>query len=109
MELNLIDASIVILYLAGVAILGIFIQKKASAKLENYYLAGRNVPWWMLGIAGCSSYIDIGGTMAMVGALFYLGLKSVWMPDVPSQHPGSFQNEFHSIQQRSLLLNALSI
>ena len=82
MELNLIDASIVVLYLAGVAILGFFIQKKASAKLDNYYLAGRNVPWWMLGIAGCSSYIDIGGTMAMVGALFYLGLKSVWMTHI---------------------------
>ncbi len=82
MELNLIDASIVIFYLLGVAVLGFFIQKKASAKLDNYYLAGRNVPWWMLGIAGCSSYIDIGGTMAMVGALFYLGLKSVWMTHI---------------------------
>jgi Na+/proline symporter len=32
----------------------------------------------MLGLSGCSSYIDIGGTMAMVGAVFYLGLKSLW-------------------------------
>ncbi len=32
----------------------------------------------MLGLSGCSSYIDIGGTMAMVGAMFYLGLKSLW-------------------------------
>lgn len=82
MELSLIDGLIVLLYLAGVAVTGLFIQKKASAKLDNYYLAGRDVPWWMLGIAGCSSYIDIGGTMAMVGALFYLGLKSVWMTHI---------------------------
>jgi len=32
----------------------------------------------MLGLSGCSSYIDIGGTMSMIGLLFYLGLKSLW-------------------------------
>ena len=32
----------------------------------------------MLGLSGCSSYIDIGGTMSMIGAIFYLGLKSLW-------------------------------
>ena len=36
----------------------------------------------MLGLSGCSSYIDIGGTMAMVGVLFYLGLKSIWITHV---------------------------
>ncbi|MBT3243140.1 MAG: hypothetical protein HN352_08315 [Bacteroidetes bacterium] len=82
MKLHWIDTSLIILYLVLVGILGLVIRKKASSKLDNYYLAGRNVPWWMLGIAGCSSYIDIGGTMAMVGALFYLGLKSVWMTHI---------------------------
>ena len=36
----------------------------------------------MLGLAGCSSYIDIGGTMALVGAMFYLGLKSIWLTHI---------------------------
>lgn len=82
MELSWIDTLLVVIYLALVAGMGFLIRKKASGKLENYYLAGRNIPWWMLGVAGCSSYIDIGGTMAMVGALFYLGLKSVWMTHI---------------------------
>ena len=57
---------------------GFVIKKKATKRLDSYFLADRNVPWWMLGLAGCSSYIDIGGTMSMVGILFYLGLKSLW-------------------------------
>lgn len=82
MNLSWIDLVIVLVYLVGVALVGFLIKEKASRGLDNYYLAGRNLPWWVLGIAGCSSYIDIGGTMALVGALFYLGLKSVWMTNI---------------------------
>lgn len=82
MNLHTIDIAMIAGYLFLVAVMGFWIKKKATDKLDNYYLAGRNVPWWMLGLAGCSSYIDIGGTMAMVGALYYLGLKGVWMTHI---------------------------
>ena len=82
MTLNWIDITIVVAYLISVALIGFLIRKKASSGLDNYFLAGRNLPWWMLGIAGCSSYIDIAGIMALVGALFYLGLKTVWMTNI---------------------------
>ncbi|MCX6225579.1 MAG: hypothetical protein NTV01_12650 [Bacteroidia bacterium] len=82
MKLNWIDLTIVAVYLVMVAMVGFIIRKKASSGVENYFLAGRNLPWWVLGIAGCSSYIDITGTMALVGALFYLGLKTVWMTNI---------------------------
>ena len=75
MNLHWIDLLIVLTYLVGVALVGFLIRKKASSGLDNYYLAGRNLPWWVLGIAGCSSYIDIGGTMALVGA--FLGWQAV--------------------------------
>ncbi|MBN1542841.1 hypothetical protein JW992_11900, partial [candidate division KSB1 bacterium] len=76
------DISIIGVYLVLIVVIGFWVQKRATSTLDNYYLAGRNMPWWMLGFAGCSSYIDIGGTMAMVGALYYLGLKSVWMTHI---------------------------
>ncbi|MDD4645141.1 MAG: hypothetical protein PHY99_04055 [Bacteroidales bacterium] len=82
MNLNWIDLTIVVVYLIMVAMVGFLIRKKASSGLDNYFLAGRNLPWWVLGIAGCSSYIDIAGIMALVGALFYLGLKTVWMTNI---------------------------
>ncbi|MCF8241389.1 MAG: hypothetical protein K9J16_08370 [Melioribacteraceae bacterium] len=82
MNLDVADLVIIFGYLALVAIIGFWVQKRATAHLDGYYLAGRNVPWWMLGLSGCSSYIDIGGTMAMVGALFYLGMKGIWMTHI---------------------------
>lgn len=82
MALHPIDLAIVIGYLVVNALIGFYVQKKASAGADAYFLADRNVPWWMLGLSGCSSYIDIGGTMALVGAMFYLGLKSIWMTHI---------------------------
>lgn len=78
MSLHPIDIVIIGVYLVLVALVGVIIRKRATKKLDSFYLADRNVPWWMLGLSGCSSYIDIGGTMSMIGVLFYLGLKSLW-------------------------------
>ncbi|MFN2126486.1 MAG: sodium:solute symporter family transporter [Anaerolineales bacterium] len=82
MQMHWIDLGIITLYLIFVALIGFWVQKRATQHLDGYYLAGRNVPWWMLGLSGCSSYIDIGGTMALVGAMFYLGLKSIWITHI---------------------------
>ncbi len=78
MSLHPVDLAIIVVYLAVVAAIGISVRKQAAKKLDSYYLADRNIPWWMLGLSGCSSYIDIGGTMSMIGIIFYLGLKSMW-------------------------------
>ena len=82
MTLHTYDCLIIFSYLLLVALLGFWVKKRATKELDSYFLAGRNVPWWMLGLSGCSSYIDIGGTMAMVGALYYLGLKAIWVTHI---------------------------
>lgn len=78
MKLHPYDLLIIIFYLFSVAFIGFWVKNRAIKELESFYLANRSVPWWMLGLSGCSSYIDIGGTMAMIGALYYLGLKAIW-------------------------------
>jgi Na+/proline symporter len=82
MTLHPVDLAIIAAYLVLNALIGVVVQKKATKGTGSYFLADRDVPWWMLGLSGCSSYIDIGGTMALVGAMFYLGLKSIWMTHI---------------------------
>src|SRR5512137_1827074 len=82
MNLHPIDLVIIAVYLVAVAMVGVVVRKRATKKLASYYLADRNIPWWMLGLSGCSSYIDVGGTMVMVGAMYYLGLKSIWITHI---------------------------
>jgi SSS family solute:Na+ symporter len=81
-QLHPLDLSIVALYLLAMALIGVWVRKQATKHLDSYYLADRNIPWWMLGLSGCSSYIDVGGTMALVGALYYLGLKAIWISHI---------------------------
>jgi len=82
MNFHWIDLTIIGIYLIANAFLGIYIRREATKHTESYFLGDRNVSWWMLGLSGCSSYIDVGGTMALVGAMFYLGLKSIWMTHI---------------------------
>ena len=82
MDLHWIDLTVIAVYLLLNALIGVYIQKKSTKGVDSFFLADRDVPWWMLGLSGCSSYIDIGGTMALVGAMFYLGVKSIWMTHI---------------------------
>lgn len=82
MKFSFIELLIIGFYLLSMAVVGVVVRRRATKRLDSYFLGDRNVPWWMLGLSGCSSYIDIGGTMAMVGALFYLGLKAMWVTHI---------------------------
>ncbi len=79
MSLPPIDIAIVAVYLIITIQVGVYFRKRAMKRLDSYYLADRGVSWWMVGLSGCSSYTDIGGTMLIIGLVFYVGLKSVWI------------------------------
>jgi solute:Na+ symporter, SSS family len=79
MTLQPLDLIIVVAYMIITMQIGLFFRKRSMKRLDAYYLADRQVSWWMVGLSGCSSYTDIGGTMLITGLLFYVGLKSVWI------------------------------
>jgi len=80
MELHLLDIIILFAYLALTVFIGFWISKKASKNIQNYFLGGNTIPWYMLGLSNASGMFDISGTMWMVYLLFIYGLKSVWIP-----------------------------
>jgi SSS family solute:Na+ symporter len=52
MNLHPLDLGIVLVYLAAMAGIGFWVRANATKKLDSYYLADRNIPWWMLGLSG---------------------------------------------------------
>lgn len=80
MNLSWIDIVIIVLYLGGVLALGLYISKKASKDLNSYFLAGKRIPWWALGVSNASGMFDIAGTMWLVSMCFVYGLKGAWLP-----------------------------
>lgn len=80
MKLQLIDVLIIAAYLVIMIIIGLMLKKKASKNLDSYFLGGKTLPFYMLGLSNASGMFDISGTMWMVYLAFVYGLKSLWIP-----------------------------
>ena len=51
MNLNTLDWTIVFLYFTISLAIGIWVSRQAGESTESFFLAGRNMPWWLLGIS----------------------------------------------------------
>ncbi len=80
MSLHWVDLVIIATYMGATIGIGFWISKLASRSIQNYFLGGNTIPWYMLGLSNASGMFDISGTMWMVYLLFIYGLKSVWIP-----------------------------
>ncbi|WP_289023627.1 sodium:solute symporter family protein [uncultured Salegentibacter sp.] len=80
--MGLIDVLIIALYLFLTIFIGIWVSRKASKGLDSYFLGGKSIKWYYLGLSNGSGMFDVSGTAWMVGILFLYGVKSymfMWM------------------------------
>nr|WP_299073383.1 sodium:solute symporter family protein [uncultured Allomuricauda sp.] len=83
-----IDILIIALYIVLTLGVGIWVSKRASKGLNSYFLGGKSIKWYYLGLSNGSGMFDISGTAWMVGILFLYGTKSfmfMWMWPVFNQ------------------------
>ena len=50
-ELSLIDKGIIIFFFVLVLAIGFAVSKKSSQNTTEYFLSGRTLPWWLLGLS----------------------------------------------------------
>ena len=79
MQLNFVDFSVIILYLACMIGIGIAMRIRAARGVSSYFLGQRELPWWMLAASGSSSYFDITGTMWIVSLIYIMGMRAMWV------------------------------
>ena len=80
--MHIVDVAIIILYIILTLGVGVWVSKKASAGLDSYFLGGKTIKWYYLGLSNGSGMFDVSGTAWMVGILFLYGVKSfmfMWM------------------------------
>ena len=79
---------LVVVYCVGMLAVGIHFARQAGRSPEDYFVGGRRMPWWLIGLADVSPY---GAANAPFVMLFYLGgfaefwlvawvTWSIWMP-----------------------------
>lgn len=77
--MHTIDYTIVIFYMVGLVVIGMWFQRKAAQGIDSYFLGNRNLPWWALGASGMSSNLDISGTMIIVALVYAIGARGFYI------------------------------
>ncbi len=90
--LNLLDYLVIALYLIGTVVLGLKIGAKVSGGAD-FFLAGRQLPWWAIGMSLVAT--DIGGTdiIGAGGAAYRHGLAVAnfeWIGCIPAMILAAF-------------------
>ena len=79
MILHWIDWSIIAAFLAFSLGIGLAVSRKAGSSVAEYFLSGRTMPWWLLGVSmvACTFSCDtpnlVTGMVRGGGVVFYSG------------------------------------
>jgi len=80
MQLHGVDIGIIISYMVVIVIAGLILSRRAGQNIDSYFLGGKRIPWYILGVSNASGMFDITGTMWLVTLFFVYGVKSAWIP-----------------------------
>ena len=72
-----VDYGLMVLYALLLVGLGFFLRRRASGSVEDYFIGGRKMPWWLLGTSGMAQFVDITGTALIISFLFMMGPKAL--------------------------------
>ncbi|HJL74770.1 MAG TPA: sodium/solute symporter [Candidatus Marinimicrobia bacterium] len=92
MALGGIDYFIIIFYLVGTVSLGIYIGRKMKSG-KDYFLAGRSLPWWAIGMSLVVTDIGAVDMVGIAGAAYLYGIvlgNYDWLGSVPVMIVGAF-------------------
>lgn len=72
-----LDWIILVIYCLGIVGLALHFRKRASRGIEEFFVAGRNLPWWVIGFADVAGYT--GGGQGFVMVIFLSGFAGLWL------------------------------
>ncbi len=73
------DYAIFVGYFLILISIGVYFRKKAATSIEHYFLAGRKMPWWALGLSQMTFWFDMTGTMIITSFLYLLGPRGIYV------------------------------
>ncbi len=74
------DYLVIASYLALTVGIGLYYAKKASGSTEDYFLAGRSLPWWFAGISMVATSFATDAPLAATRLVREEGIAGFWYP-----------------------------
>ncbi|MCA9670038.1 MAG: Na+:solute symporter [Myxococcales bacterium] len=78
MKLAPLDISIVVGYVLLTLIAGLYLSRRATKSVEDYFVGGRTLPWWLAGTSMIASAFAIDTPLGIAGFVGKNGVQGVW-------------------------------
>ena len=87
-----IDVGMIVAYLVGITIFGFYYQKKVKTS-EDYFLAGKSLPWWIIGMSIIGTNIGSNDYVGAAGSAYKIGIAQAnfeWIGAIPAMIISAF-------------------
>jgi Na+/proline symporter len=78
-QLTFADWIVVALYFAFMLAIGLYYKSRAASSVEEYFLSGRNVPWWLAGTSMVATTFAADTPLAVTEMVATNGIAGNWL------------------------------
>jgi SSS family solute:Na+ symporter len=79
MNFTLMDWMAVIAYLAITLLLGLYFRSRSGKSIDDYFLSGRNVSWWLAGTSMVATTFAADTPLVVTGLVYAQGVAGNWI------------------------------
>ena len=79
MILNSLDWTIIVIFFIILLSIGIWASKKAGKNTSEFFLSGRNMPWWLLGISMVATTFSCDTPNLVTDLVRQKGIAGNWL------------------------------
>ncbi len=79
MQIGLLDLLIILLYFLFVLVIGIVYSGRAGKSIEEFFVSGRNLPWWLAGTSMVATTFAADTPLAVTGLVAEHGIAGNWL------------------------------
>src|SRR5438132_8435892 len=79
MNFTLFDWKAVIAYLAITLVLGLYFRGRSSKSVDDYFVSGRNVSWWLAGTSMVATTFAADTPLVVTGLVYTQGIAGNWL------------------------------
>ncbi len=79
MNISLIDWAIVVGYILFALGLGVYFSKRAGKNINEFFVSGRNLPWWLAGTSMVATTFAADTPLAVTGIVVKDGIAGNWL------------------------------
>jgi len=79
MQLTVIDIVVIVAFFAINLGIGLYFSRRGGTSLSEYFLSGRNVPWWLAGTSMVATTFAVDTPLAVTGFVAKNGIAGNWL------------------------------